>query len=266
MADCVLIVSPRDRRTHEFMIDQAHPPREVVEAVYEAIQHGDGADHRGARAQREVPRRQANNASISIDQIVRAAHGAEGENQVRSALRILAGAGVVRLIPAPLSEPWVRLIASAARIHRELAHPDRAAVHGFLHALHDAVGTEALYRGTSIARQTLGALAGSPDEAARTLDALQDECFLEWIPRPGKEGVQLLLDCKVARLPVSWEAHQKLRHREEEKLRSLEEYAATTDCRRGYVLRYFGDPAAMDSCDTCDNCRDATVDAPLASG
>jgi superfamily II DNA helicase RecQ len=34
----------------------------------------------------------------------------------------------------------------------------------------------------------------------------------------------------------------------------MEEYALTHACRRGFVLRYFGDPAAMERCTDCDNC------------
>jgi superfamily II DNA helicase RecQ len=46
----------------------------------------------------------------------------------------------------------------------------------------------------------------------------------------------------------------------------MQAYAYTRGCRRGFVLRYFGDPDAMDRCTGCDNClgpkahllRDAT--------
>jgi ATP-dependent DNA helicase RecQ len=34
----------------------------------------------------------------------------------------------------------------------------------------------------------------------------------------------------------------------------MQGYAYAEGCRRGYVLRYFGDPAAMDECGACDNC------------
>jgi ATP-dependent DNA helicase RecQ len=303
MSDCVLVYSPRDRLTHEFMISQAHPPRAVVEAVHEAVLHAvaagigrggrrwperlgaqsrwpwqrDGGWHQrsGARGPQRVQHTTApalpggGGAMISIDQVVRDAHGAEGESQVRSALRILESAGVLKVIAAPRGEPWIRLIASAARIDRELGRATgretgretgRAALRQFLDALRDATREETLYRGTNITRQALAELAGSADDAWQVLDALQDECFLEWSPWPGKEGVELLLDCKTARLPVPWGTLESRRGREEEKLRRMEGYAETTSCRRGYVLRYFGDPAAMDRCDTCDNCRNTARD------
>jgi len=38
------------------------------------------------------------------------------------------------------------------------------------------------------------------------------------------------------------------------KLEAMQKYAYTTGCRRGFLLRYFGDPAASSSCAGCDIC------------
>jgi ATP-dependent DNA helicase RecQ len=39
----------------------------------------------------------------------------------------------------------------------------------------------------------------------------------------------------------------------------MDGYARTRTCRRGFMLRYFGDPDAMQYCGACDNCsRGAT--------
>jgi RecQ family ATP-dependent DNA helicase len=324
MADCVLLYSPRDRLTHEFMISQAHPPREVVEAVYEAVRRGSAVQRRGGRGDRldgRIDRREgaedqagsgvdrhrtgwwpqagsaplqrlaqrwhgfapgmapaagrsphapgphatrAEGIGLTIARITRMAQGATGEQQVRSALRILGGAGVLRITPAPPAEPWIRLIATPARILRELSdashvgrdgRDSRARAHRFLCALRDTAGERTLYRGTTVSRQALAEIAGSADEARQILDMLQDECFVEWSPRPGDEGVQLMIDCAPSRLPLPWAALAARRKGEDEKLRRMEEYALAPGCRRGHVLRYFGDPAAMDRCDTCDNCN-----------
>jgi len=39
------------------------------------------------------------------------------------------------------------------------------------------------------------------------------------------------------------------------KLARVMAYAETERCRRGDLLRYFGDPHAMERCGACDNCR-----------
>jgi ATP-dependent DNA helicase RecQ len=40
----------------------------------------------------------------------------------------------------------------------------------------------------------------------------------------------------------------------------MQQYAYTKGCRRGFVLRYFGDAAARTSCGGCDNCLGTRVD------
>ena len=77
---------------------------------------------------------------------------------------------------------------------------------------------------------------------------------MEWRVLTG-EGVWVLdRETPVGRLPVDWRALDDRKRREEAKLREMQRYAYAEGCRRGFVLRYFGDPAAMKECGACDNC------------
>jgi ATP-dependent DNA helicase RecQ len=51
--------------------------------------------------------------------------------------------------------------------------------------------------------------------------------------------------------PVELERRKDL---ERKKLRRMVAYATTAGCLRATILRYFGDPAAQEPCDTCGNC------------
>jgi ATP-dependent DNA helicase RecQ len=53
-------------------------------------------------------------------------------------------------------------------------------------------------------------------------------------------------------LPIQRAGEQ--RRREMRRLLAMEGYAYTRGCRRGYMLRYFGDDAAQRRCTDCDNC------------
>lgn len=44
------------------------------------------------------------------------------------------------------------------------------------------------------------------------------------------------------------------RARADRLLREMLDYAATTNCRRAFILRYFGEPEVADACGNCDNC------------
>jgi len=60
---------------------------------------------------------------------------------------------------------------------------------------------------------------------------------------------------------IDWDDALARRNHERARLDSMDAYARTRECRRGFVLRYFGDPDAMEYCGDCDNCL-ATRSAP----
>src|SRR2546430_2189280 len=72
----------------------------------------------------------------------------------------------------------------------------------------------------------------------------------------------------LSRFDIDWASLDRRRRAEVSKLQAVQNYAYTRQCRRGFVLRYFGDPAARPSCRGCDNClgvaaqRVARGDAP----
>jgi ATP-dependent DNA helicase RecQ len=65
---------------------------------------------------------------------------------------------------------------------------------------------------------------------------------------------------------IDWDDALRRRRHEVARLDAMEEYARTHECRRGYVLRYFGDPDAMHHCGDCDNCAPSPAAAPGGPG
>ncbi|HSU94376.1 MAG TPA: HRDC domain-containing protein, partial [Gemmatimonadaceae bacterium] len=85
------------------------------------------------------------------------------------------------------------------------------------------------------------------------LDSLQDRQFVVW-ERSG--GGLRVPDVRrpFSALRINWEQLDRRRAGDMGKLESMQKYAYTTGCRRGFLLRYFGDPAARSSCAGCDIC------------
>ena len=234
-ADCVLLHAYRDRFTHEFMIEQSYPAPEIVEEVYQLLQrHADGSGV----------------AAVDPKSLARATRSAKNERHVDAALRLLSEFGIARNTGRSSGQPWLRLIARPERIRREIADVGRDAELQLLRSLWRFAGDE-LYRGRELPRSLLRTAEGT--DATSLLDALQRESFLEWRPWPAEQGWQLLQHTDGA-LPIDWHALNERRQREERRLQRMQGYAYTEECRRGYVLRYFGDPEAMQTCDGCDNC------------
>jgi ATP-dependent DNA helicase RecQ len=55
-------------------------------------------------------------------------------------------------------------------------------------------------------------------------------------------------------LAIDWDALARRRSAELAKLDQMEGYALTRDCRRRFVLAYFGESDGRRNCGGCDNC------------
>jgi ATP-dependent DNA helicase RecQ len=238
-ARCALLYAHGDRRTHEFLIDQGHPPRSVIEHVYRALR----IVASGSRF-----------ACATPDDLERLVPSASGASQIEAALRTLVDLDVVRPAGRAPGPPWLRLIATPTGAARRLSSDDIAlAVTGAMFRL---LGTEA-HRGRGVTSAELRELrrAAGGDEALDTaLDRLHGKRILEWRRWPDAHRIELLGDWPPEKLPADWTALAARRKREERRLNAMEGYCLTPRCRRAYVLRYFGDQSATRQCNGCDIC------------
>src|SRR6185436_1603736 len=113
--------------------------------------------------------------------------------------------------------------------------------------------------GAAIDLESLPSGLGGPGSKLRLLDALQSRQFVQW-KRAGA-GASLTAPKKpLTAFKIDWAMIDRRRRADMQKLESMQQYAYTKGCRRGFVLRYFGDRAARTSCAGCDNCLDVRVD------
>ncbi|HWV57909.1 MAG TPA: ATP-dependent DNA helicase RecQ [Longimicrobiales bacterium] len=170
-AVCVLLHTYADRFTHEFLIDQRHPPEKSIRAVLAAVA--------------ELPSPPAGGPlRVSLSRIARAA-GVGGSGAAEAAIQALERGSAWRILRTRSdTEPDVRLLSVEA---------------------------------------VLNAAA------------------------------------------VDWRKLRRAREREYGKLEFMQRYAYTKGCRRGFLLGYFGDPAAMRSCGKCDRCVDP-AESPVPVG
>jgi ATP-dependent DNA helicase RecQ len=235
MSDVYLLHSFPDRFTHEFFIKGAHPERAVVERVFNRLIGL--ADRDGA-------------LRLDAGAIAASLPGKVSDREVESSLRLLVRAGVVMTDGDAGSLARVRLLATPARITRELGSVRQRELE-LLRALWRIAG-DALHDGAAVDLARLPRPAGGIGAIAASLDALQATQFLEW----ERLGGDRLANPRrpLTAYPMDWSALDRRRKAELAKLESVQQYAYATGCRRGFVLRYFGDPAAGRDCGGCDNC------------
>ena len=231
-SEVFLLHSFPDRFTHEFFIKGAYPERALVEQVYERLRRD--ADRTG------LVETDARALAVALP-------GKVSDREVESAIRVLAQAEAVRNESESAARVFVRLLATPARIRAELSGYELE----LLRALWRAAG-RALDTGTVVDLDALPpGLGGAGTVPA--LEALQARQFL-LVERAG--GGLRLVDGRraVTDFPVDWTGLDRRRRGEMGKLDAMQRYAYHTGCRRHYVLRYFGDPAAGAPCAGCDNC------------
>ena len=189
--------------------------------------------------------------SAEPEDLARAIKPKPNSREIEGALRILTRAGAVTLSSGEHARVHVRLLATPDRIKRELTGESNSEL-GLLRALWRGVGP-ALGTGAVVDLDGLPPGLGRSAAAIPLLDALQDRQFLVW----DRLGSGLYLSDRTAplsRFGVDWVVLDRRRAAELSKLQAVQRYAYTKECRRAFVLRYFGDPAASAACAGCDNC------------
>ena len=231
-----------DRFTHEFFIKGSYPERAVIEEVYDVLKRN--ADSTGL-------------FELTPDQIAGRLKSKAGGREVESVLRILSQAGAVRSEQEGGSRVIVRLMATPERIKRELGGHDSLEL-GILRAMW-RVARDTLNRGASIDLDGLPPGFGGVVGAMPLLDGLQDRQFLEWKRAGG--GTRITDPRKsLGAYNIDWATLDRRRRADLQKLDAMQQYAYTKGCRRGFVLRYFGDRAARSSCASCDNCLGTRIE------
>jgi len=243
-SDVFLLHSFPDRFTHEFFIKGSYPERAVVEQVYQAlVKHSDATGF----------------VAEEPEDLARSIKPKVNGREVEGALKILTRAGAVASSTGEFDRVRVRLLATPERIKRELvgeANPEL----GLLRALWRGVGQN-LRRGAVIDLKGLPPGIGGSAASVPLLDSLQNRQFLLW----ERLGAGLYLTDRtapLAKFSIDWKSIDIRRGAELAKLQAVQRYAYTRECRRRFVLHYFGDPAARGACAGCDNCLGISA-APL---
>ncbi len=247
-ADCYLLHAFQDRFTHEFFIKAACPEREVVTAVYYAACNRSAAD-----------------GSLSLDSagLAAAAKGKISDREAEASLRLLTAAGAVSVAEGSRSRARVRMLATPDRVRAELGSDETMEL-GVLRALWRS-SRGAIADGAIVDLDALPPGLAGVGGAAAVLDALQDRQFVVWA-RVGEGMVVADRKAPIERWPIDWETLDRRRRAETSQLDVAQKYAYTDRCRRGFVLRYFGDPAATNRCEQCDNCLALKHEAVVSSG
>ncbi len=234
---CFMLYHASDRFIQEYFIENAHPARENVEAVYEFLRSLD--DDPIEMTQAEVKER----IGLPI--------GSEG---VGNCEQLLESAGVLERLVASENMASVRLDSDLPTMV-DLLPKQAKTRRRVLQAVERLVGdrrNELIYFNPRefIARTELE--AGSVANALRELNKL--DSFLYLPPFRGRAIRMIDRSAPFGKLEIDFEALERRKQAEYEKLNRIVRFAMSNACRQQQILRYFGEEKA-EQCGHCDNCE-----------
>ena len=242
---CLMFYHASDRYIQEFFIESAYPGRENVEAVYDFLRQ-----------------REENPVELTQEDIKGLLGLPIGNDGVGNCEQLLESAGVLERLVASQNMASVRLDSDLPTLVDLL--PKQAKLQRkVLHAIERLVGP----RRQELVQFSLRNLPVLDDlnhasitDALRKLNEL--EAFTYVPPFRGRAIRMILRDLPFEELEIDFDALERRKAQEHEKLERVIRFARGGSCRQAEILRYFGEEKP-EPCGHCDNCRRR---APAAGG
>jgi ATP-dependent DNA helicase RecQ len=232
---CVLFTTLQDHGLRTFFIDLSYPAPATVRLVYKTLA---GIEE--------------NPVMMTYREIAERTGAKIPDGQVGAAIRLLDRAGVTRALSF---DPRIGLVFEkpGADALTGIRGPMQRRVLEAVADFHDLQKPGRVEMG-------LGDLAFSSgldvEQVRRALEALDSAGVAQFEPPFRGRGVEKLVEPfpRFDQVEIDWEKQAMLRGLEEEKLKSMEGYLTSPDCRRGTILAYFGETRSF-QCGSCDRCQ-----------
>jgi ATP-dependent DNA helicase RecQ len=238
-AQCLLLYAPGDRRLQEIFIENEYPPRDVVFTIYDYLRRLD-----------------ADPIELTHNEIREGARVELGESAVGTALKLLEGAGAIERFLPRENMAIVRINAEAdegslADRLGPQAHVQRIVLLALEGLVDRRFGEPVYFNPEGLANQ----LGIDRTSLNRAIKNLADDLPVDYIPPFRGNATRVIDRARRPRdVPIDFPALEVRKRREYDKLDRMVRYAQSGDCRRGFILGYFGDRSEI-HCGHCDNCE-----------
>ncbi len=233
---CVLLFSAADRYLQEFFIEGSSPGLDILKGVYRFL-CDQGPDEFVA----------------TNEAIAKKLPGKVNDMAIGTCLNLFERAGVIQRAARGTNHAYVK------RLNALMPLDSRARTQKAVYAaLKEALG-DRLDEGTTLDLNALVNHVGIARESVMTaLHGLHERGLIDYTPPQRGRAMRLIK--RASELPdlgIDLSALISKQTREQAKLDCMVNYAHTTDCRRHYILGYFGEHRAKGSCGSCDRCLES---------
>ncbi len=235
-SQCVLLFSYQDRYIQEFFIDNGYPPASMVQSIYEYLLQI--PEDPIEMTQQEI----RENLDLSLS-----------SEAVGTALQWISRTGVLERLEAGAGLAMVRISSNLPTLV-DLLPKTSERRRKVLRVLERAVG-DRRYETVYVHPRWL--MDQTKMDRSDLNEVLRELCKLdavEYVPPFRGRAVHFRRrDVRFEDLRIDFEAFERMKEAEYEKLEQVIAFAESKRCRQLSVLQYFGDPSAA-SCGLCDRC------------
>jgi ATP-dependent DNA helicase RecQ len=237
---CIMLYDPQDMNIQDFFLSQKNPTKKSVEIFYTKLLKWVNDEGK---------------LDMSISEFMdHAGYKPINSQEVYAMLNILCKAEVAKHIKAGTEGVVVRLLKEPEVIADVLSPPKRENDMIIMRAMWRAGGGNRLYTGSMIKAEILDELPGGKIHVKKALKKMRDKDEILTYEE-GEKGTRVLqMHLDPSKLPIDWAALDAKRKRERAMLEQVNQFAKNKNCRRAFLLNYFGEKNLPQNCGSCDNC------------
>ncbi len=240
---CIVLAGKADRRLPEFFLGATYPDEATIRSIYTALY--DLA---------QVPIGQRALQPLLMDETMLGNRLNIPAPRINAGLGVLERSGILQRLQESGSAQ-LQFLVPMERLKEYFAHttPRNRRV---LEALLRTVSGAAFDMPVPINLQSMTHKHEvSLTEIEESLRAMTYAQLLRFTPDGSAGGIALLLErMDFASVPIDWQKFYKRKDLAEQKFATMLEYTKTRDCKRNFILAYFGDSTPSESCGQCSSC------------
>lgn len=241
-AHAVLLYRAGDEDTQVSLIEESHPDRNAVQAIYDAI---------CLQARIALDDQPMNPVVLTLDALVNQVQRSPGA--VRMAIDMLAEEDYWTVLRGKQNATLIRFLQPARAVRSYLAGLKNPKLVTFVENLLRTVHADAFSDWWEMDLRLLERRTQLPRQ--RILDGfafLENRELLTWIV-PGNELRLMFLRPRVKKLSLQGKQKERAKKRAQSRLNDMLRYTRSVTCRRQFLLNYFGEQSS-DNCGACDVC------------
>ena len=243
-AECILFYSYADKFVQEFLIDMNNPSEADVSRVWKTLR-------------REAKKRQNNQLDITLEQFAALIPEIKSAQQIGAALNVLEQYGYVDRVYNARDSLTFKVIPPLKNVLREYADIKTLRAIFVSRFIRHAGASAADMKSWEL--HELSAATGlTTDQIKRVLAHLEGTVFESAEHYRGRSTL-LLRPEEITLDDIDFDALDRKRDLELQRLNEVLAYAGTRECRQAFLISYFGEETNSWRCGSCDRCEKNTA-------